>query len=78
MQTPGSGSALLDMVHVPSEACVSGYSGNACQDCVQPGFYRLGDVCKACPKAAYTIIVLFVLAFGEQCFVPVVSHGAVS
>jgi hypothetical protein len=70
MQTPGnSGRALLDLVYVASEGCAAGYSGTACRDCVRPGYYRLGDVCKACPQAAYAAIALFALVFGEcaQC-----------
>ncbi len=39
-----------------------GYNGGACKDCIRPGFYRLGDACKPCPKTAYAAMALVVLA----------------
>jgi hypothetical protein len=57
-------SGLLGLVGVSSKGCADGYTGEACRDCVRPGYYRLGTDCLVCPKAAYGPIVLVVLAFG--------------
>jgi hypothetical protein len=67
-ETQGNASAnvsrLLGLVGVSSKGCAAGYTGEACRDCVRPGYYRLGTDCPACPKDAYGPIVLVVLAFG--------------
>ena len=57
-------SRLLGLAGVSSKGCAAGYTGEACRDCVRPGYYRLGTDCLACPKDAYGPIVLVVLAFG--------------
>lgn len=58
-------SSLLTWVNVSAEGCAVGYLGAACRYCVRPGYYRLEDSCKACPKAAYKAIAFFALALGE-------------
>jgi hypothetical protein len=67
-ETQGNASAnvsrLLGLAGVSSKGCAAGYTGEACRDCVRPGYYRLGTDCLACPKDAYGPIVLVVLAFG--------------
>jgi hypothetical protein len=57
-------SGLLSWANVSSSGsgCSEGYSGVACRDCIRPGYYRLGDACKPCPKAAYTTIIAVVFA----------------
>jgi hypothetical protein len=67
-------SALLSHVNVSAAECAVGYTGSACRDCVRPGFYRLGDLCKPCPSAALTGISLFTLAFGTCCLKTVLGH----
>ena len=57
-------SRLLGLAGISSKGCADGYTGEACRDCVRPGYYRLGTDCLACPKDAYGPIVLVVLAFG--------------
>jgi hypothetical protein len=61
-------SALLSTLNVTSRGCETGYSGAACRECVRPGFYRLGDNCKPCPKAAYGAILLLVVVLGTWCY----------
>jgi hypothetical protein len=57
-------SGLLSWANVSSSGsgCSEGYSGVACRDCIRPGYYRLGDACKPCPRAAYTAIIAVVFA----------------
>ncbi len=59
-------SLLLARMNLSSSVCAVGYTGVACRDCGQPGFYRLGDVCRPCPKAAYGAVSLVVLAIGKS------------
>jgi hypothetical protein len=61
---PPAMAPLLAWANVSSQECVHGYTGVACRDCVRPGYYRLGDLCAPCPKAAYGAIMGFVAAFG--------------
>jgi hypothetical protein len=60
--------SLLTWVNVTMEGCAKGYTGTACRDCTRPGYYRLGKLCVACPKTAYTAIFLFSLALGTGCW----------
>ncbi len=55
---------LLGLLNVSSDRCAVGYTGPACRTCVRPGYYRLGSVCTACPRAAYGVVVVYMLAFG--------------
>ncbi len=52
-------SSLLGMVGAPTTGCAPGYASEACRECAQPGYYRLGNQCPPCPKKAYTFIVAF-------------------
>jgi hypothetical protein len=41
-------------------ACAPGYGGRLCSVCA-PGYFRLNNLCNPCPRAAPTILVVFVL-----------------
>jgi hypothetical protein len=63
-----SASSLFLAVNVSSTECAVGYEGEACRDCTRPGYYRLGDACTPCPKAAGSVIGLLLVALGRYLF----------
>jgi hypothetical protein len=58
---------VLPTPHPTPPHPLSGYEGEACANCGR-SFYRLEGECEPCPKRAYMLIVVFILAIGTECF----------